>query len=168
VLEIGGGSGLNLLHYPIQVTDVTVIDPNPGMIALTEKRLDDVFFPVETLIATAEQLDFADNTFDTVVSTWTLCSIPDVNQALDEIYRVLKPDGQFLFVEHGLSPDPQIRTWQHRLNPLQKNLFDGCHLNRDHQTLVQLHGFALNRQEQFYAPGWPKLLGYTYLGIATK
>lgn len=168
VLEVGGGSGLNLPHYSRQVAEVTVIDPNPGMIALTERRLAEVSVPVETLTASAEQMEFKNNTFDTVVSTWTLCSIPNVDQALDEIYRVLKPGGSFLFVEHGLSTDVGVQAWQRRLNPLQKILFDGCHLDRDYHTLLQAHGFLFNLHQQFYAEGWPKFLGYTYLGVASK
>ena len=110
----------------------------------------------------------ADHTFDSVVSTWTLCSIAKVNQALQEIHRVLKPECKFFFVEHGLSGDPQVQVWQNRLTPLQKVIGDGCHLNRQMQQLVEANQFQIVRLEKFYSSGLPKIGGYMYKGIAVK
>jgi ubiquinone/menaquinone biosynthesis C-methylase UbiE len=108
-----------------------------------------------------------DESFDNVVSTWTLCSIPNIDKALSEIYRVLKPGGKFYFIEHGLSREPNIQVWQNRLTPLQKVIADGCHLNRDIKQLVKSH-FNTITIEEFYGLDFPKLSGYMYRGVATK
>jgi len=166
-LEIGFGTGLNLAYYPNTVTQVTTVDPNRGMHKLAQKRVQSVPIPVETQVASGECLPFEADRFDTVVSTWTLCSIPDVSQALDEIHRVLKPGGRFLFIEHGLSDQPGIQAWQHRLTPFQKIIGDGCHLNRDMAYLIAQQFSSLDIKA-FNAPNFPKVAGYFYQGIATK
>ncbi|MBF2077362.1 MAG: class I SAM-dependent methyltransferase [Synechococcales cyanobacterium T60_A2020_003] len=167
VLEIGFGTGLNLAHYPETVQTLVAIDANPGVHALAEKRIQSGTLTVDHRVLNGEQLPFPDASFDSVVSTWTLCSIANVEQAIQEIYRVLRPGGHFFFVEHGLSPDPKVQTWQNRLNPLQKRLADGCHLNRNIRTLIEQQ-FGPVQIEEFYANRAPKFLTYLYKGVATK
>lgn len=167
VLEIGFGTGLNLRHYPEAVQRLTVIDPNPGMNAIAQKRIHASHLTIDTQILSSEALPMADNTFDSVVSTWTLCSIPKIEQALEEIHRVLKPDGRFFFMEHGRSPDPSVQIWQDRLTPIQKVIADGCHLNRPMQALVERY-FKVLTLDCFYADGFPRIAGYMYQGAATK
>jgi ubiquinone/menaquinone biosynthesis C-methylase UbiE len=167
VLEIGFGTGLNLSYYPEQIHKLVAIDANPGVHALAEKRIKASSITVDHRVLNGENLPMTDNTFDSVVSTWTLCSIANVEQALDEIYRVLKPGGQFFFVEHGLSHEPSVQVWQNRLTPLQKVIADGCHLNRNIRQLVEKH-FDTVTLEEFYVDKAPKILGYLYRGVATK
>ncbi|NET31495.1 MAG: class I SAM-dependent methyltransferase [Cyanothece sp. SIO1E1] len=167
VLEIGFGTGLNLPYYPNRVRKLVVVDPNPGMNALAQKRIQATATTVESHVLNGEVLPMADNTFDSVVSTWTLCSIADVEQALREIHRVLKPEGQFFFIEHGLSNEPDVQVWQNRLTPLQKVIADGCHLNRNMQRLIE-NQFKLLKLDQFYMEEIPKVGGYMYRGIAAK
>ncbi|MFN6565308.1 MAG: class I SAM-dependent methyltransferase [Nostoc sp. ChiSLP01] len=167
VLEIGFGTGLNLLYYPSGIRKITTVDVNPGMNALANKRISDSGIAVEQLLLSSENLPMADNTFDSVVSTWTLCSIANVQQALKEIYRVLKPGGRFFFVEHGLSDKLNIQVWQHRLTPIQKVIADGCHLNRDIQKLVEQH-FDCLELKQFTPENFPDLVAHLYQGVGTK
>ena len=167
VLEIGFGTGLNLQHYPEAVTRLTVVDPNPGMAAIAQTRIAASPLPVDTQLLSSEALPMADETFDSVVSTWTLCSIPNIEKALQEIHRVLKPHGCFFFLEHGRSPDLSVQIWQDRLTPVQKVIGDGCHLNRPMQTLIERH-FKLLTLDCFYAEGWPRIAGYLYRGVAAK
>lgn len=167
VLEIGFGTGLNLLYYPERIQKITTVDVNPGVHALAEKRIQNSAIEVDNRVLNGEQLPMADNTFDSVVSTWTLCSITRVDQALKEIYRVLKPGGRFFFIEHGLSEDPSVQVWQHRLTPIQKVIGDGCHLDRDIQTLIQKQ-FQSISLEQFDMENVSRTFGHMYMGIATK
>lgn len=167
VLEIGFGTGLNLSYYPEQIRKLVAIDANPGVHALAQKRVQASSIIVDHRILNGETLPFPDNQFDSVVSTWTLCSIAHVEQALGEIYRVLKPGGRFYFVEHGLSHDPAVQVWQHRLTPLQKLIADGCHLNRNIRQLVEGH-FESVALEELYIDKLAKIVGYLYKGTATK
>ncbi|MEM9161885.1 MAG: class I SAM-dependent methyltransferase [Cyanobacteria bacterium P01_F01_bin.4] len=150
VLEIGFGTGLNLSHYPASVEALTVVDPNPGCNAIAARRIQASPMTVDVRLLSGECLPFAEASFDSVVSTWTLCSIPKVGQALQEICRVLKPGGRLFFIEHGLSPESDIRTWQNRLTPLQKRIADGCHLNRPIKDLVS-EVFGSVEVDEFYA-----------------
>jgi ubiquinone/menaquinone biosynthesis C-methylase UbiE len=158
---------LNLPHYPEQVTKITTIDPNPGMQRLARSRIKQSEVTVDYKVLNGESLPMKNATFDSVVCTWTLCSIPLVEQAIAEIYRVLKPEGKFLFIEHGLSQDPKVQVWQNRLTPMQKVIADGCHLNRRINDLVQQQ-FTNVTIKQFYAPQLPKVIGYMYQGVAVK
>ncbi len=167
VLEIGFGTGLNLPYYPKQIQKITTVDVNPGVNQLAQKRIQESSITVDNRVLNGEKLPMADGTFDSVVSTWTLCSIANVDQAIQEIYRVLKPGGRFFFIEHGLSEDPGVQIWQHRLNPIQKVIGDGCHLDRDIQTLVKKQ-FQDVKVEQFDMEKAPKTHGHLYQGIATK
>ena len=167
ILEIGFGTGLNLPHYPPSVTKITTIDPNPGMRKLARSRIEQSKITVDYKVLSGEEVPLADESFDSIVCTWTLCSIPQVERAISEVYRLLKPTGKFYFIEHGLSRDAGVRVWQNRLTPIQKAIADGCHLNRRIGHLVGQQ-FAGVTTEQFYAPKLPKVIGYMYRGIATK
>ncbi|MEL4895629.1 class I SAM-dependent methyltransferase [Crocosphaera sp. Alani8] len=167
VLEIGFGTGLNLAYYPETVTKLTVIDPNQGMNRYAKKRIESSIIPVENKVLGGENLPMDDRSFDAVVSTWTLCSIPNIEQALSEIYRVLKSGKKFYFIEHGLSNEDSIQIWQNRLTPLQKIIADGCHLNRNIKQLIEAQ-FNQVQIEEFYAEDTPKIAGYMYQGVATK
>ena len=168
VLEIGFGTGLNLPHYPAQVRKITTVDPNAGMHRLAQRRVRRSGIEVDQRVLSGERLPFEDNRFDCAVSTFTLCSIEDVGQALSEVYRVLKPGGRFLFLEHGLSPEPSVQKWQRRLNWLQMRLADGCHLDRNMKELVAAQPFSSVEVEEFYLEKTPKTHGYMYRGIATQ
>jgi ubiquinone/menaquinone biosynthesis C-methylase UbiE len=164
VLEVGIGSGLNVALYPAAADAVVGLDPSSRLL----RRARGIQRPGESLDlleGVAEALPLDDQTFDTVVSTWTLCSIPDVNAALREIRRVLKPSGQFLFVEHGRAPDARVALWQDRLTPMWKRLAGGCHLNRPIRQLVEDAGFDLARLETGYMGG-PTPMTYMYEGVA--
>lgn len=167
VLEIGFGTGLNLSYYPEHIRKIIAIDANPGVSKLAQKRIQSSSVTVDHRVLNGESLPMPDRSFDSVVSTWTLCSIAKVEQALSEIHRVLKPGGQFLFIEHGLSQEPGVQSWQNRLTPIQKIVADGCHLNRNIRQLVETQ-FQTLAIEEFYIDGLPKFMGYLYKGIATK
>ena len=168
VLEIGFGTGLNLPHYPAQVRSITTADPNEGMHRLARKRIRRTGIPIDHRLQSGERLPFDDSTFDCVVSTFTLCSIEDVGQAVAEVYRVLKPGGRFLFLEHGLSPEPSVQKWQRRLNWLERRLADGCRLDRDVKALIAAQPFTSLAVDDFYLEGLPKTHGYLYRGMATR
>lgn len=168
ILEIGFGTGLNLPCYPAWVEHITTVDPSAGMNRLAQKRIRHSRIKVDQRILGSERLPFGDGTFECVVSTFTLCSIEDVNQALREVVRVLKPGGRFLFLEHGLSPDPGVQKWQHRLNWLERQVADGCRLVRNIKELVTAQPFAAVEVEEFYLEKTPRTHGYLYRGIATK
>jgi SAM-dependent methyltransferase len=168
VLEVGFGTGLNLPHYPAQVRTITTVDPNAGMHRLAQRRVRRSGIEVDRRVGSGERLPFRDGTFDCAVSTFTLCSIGDVQQALAEVYRVLKPGGTFLFLEHGLSPEPGVQTWQRRLNWLELRLADGCRLDRDIKGLIAAQPFSAVEVGEFYLEKTPRTHGYLYRGIATK
>lgn len=168
VLEIGFGTGLNLPHYPPQVRRITAIDPNPGMHRKAARRIEQSEIEVDKRLAESERLPFDEAAFDCVVSTFTLCSVQDVELALAEIFRVLKPGGSFLFLEHGLSPDAKIQRWQRRLNWLQRRLADNCHLDRQIASLVSAQPFANLETTEFYLEQTPRTHGYVFQGAAKK
>ena len=167
ILEIGFGTGLNLPYYPDKINKITTIDPNPGMRRRSRSRIEASGITVDYKVLNGESIPMADASFDSVVCTWTLCSIPLVDRAIAEIYRLLKPGGKFFFIEHGLSQDDSIKVWQNRLTPIQKIIADGCHLNRQIDAIVK-RKFVNVTIEQFYAPKLPKIIGYMYRGVAIK
>jgi ubiquinone/menaquinone biosynthesis C-methylase UbiE len=167
VLEIGFGSGVNLSYYPGSLQKLITIDANPSMNMLAQKRIASSHIQVDNRVLNGENLPMTDNTFDTVVSTFCLCSIANVEQGIKEIYRVLKPGGIFLFLEHGLSNEANIQNWQNRLNFINKIIGDGCHINRNIKQLISAQFNSLII-DQFYVPNTPKIGGYLYQGIATK
>lgn len=166
VLEIGIGTGLNLAHYGSNISRVQAVDPAPMLPARVAERRAVVHFPVEITQHSAEQLPHKDQTFDYVVSTWTLCTIPDPVLALQEVKRVLKPGGRFLFLEHGRSDDHTIATWQDRLNPIQNVIGCGCNLNRQIDRLITQSGLMLTQLDRFSMQGVPRLVGEMYQGAA--
>jgi ubiquinone/menaquinone biosynthesis C-methylase UbiE len=166
VLEIGFGTGLNLAHYPEGIRKITAIDSNAGMGSRAGKRIRDSGLEVDSRCLNGEQLPFENASFDSVVCTWTLCSIPDAGRALRECTRVLRPGGRFFFVEHGRADSPSVRKWQDRLTPLQKLIGGGCHLNRPMDALVRDNGFQVETLEKFYLRGEPKIGGFLYRGVA--
>jgi ubiquinone/menaquinone biosynthesis C-methylase UbiE len=168
VLEIGLGTGLNLAFYPEAVRRIVGVDSNPGVARLAGRRAADHGIEIEHHQLSAEQLPFDAASFDTVVSTFTLCSIPKVQKALAEVRRVLRPRGEFVFLEHGLSPEPAVARWQRRLNPAWKVVGDGCHLDRDTTAEVRCSGLELEAVRNFYLPKTLKFAGYMYLGAARK
>ena len=165
-LEIGFGGGLNLPFYPSAVTRLTAVDVNPGMEKLARPVIANSALKVDLRLINGEELPFEKGSFDTVVSTWTLCSIERFDKALGEIRRVLRPDGRFIFIEHGLSPDAKVQKWQHRLNPVQKKLAGNCHLNRPIRTLIEDQGFKIAELNEFYLENTPRFMGYFYQGSA--
>ncbi len=168
VLEVGFGTGLNLPHYPEHVRRITTVDPNPGMNRLAHRRIATSGITVDQRVLSGEALPFEDGSFDCVVSTWTLCSIPDAGRAVDEVHRVLRTGGRFLFLEHGLSEDPKVERWQRRLNPIQRVLGDGCRLDLDVSALVSSRPFAGLHVERFEMERVPRTHGTMYRGRATK
>jgi ubiquinone/menaquinone biosynthesis C-methylase UbiE len=168
VLEIGFGTGLNLPYYPAAVTRVVGVDPSRKSADLARKRIAASPFPVEVIGLSAEKLPVADASFDTIVSTFTLCTIPDVANALAEMRRALSPGGRLHFVEHGQAADPDVVRWQQRLNGLQRKVFGGCHLNRRISSLIERAGFVIETLENDYMKGAPKFGGYLYRGIARR
>ncbi|HLM51182.1 MAG TPA: class I SAM-dependent methyltransferase [Solirubrobacteraceae bacterium] len=166
VVEIGFGSGLNVPYYPAAVTRVAAVEPADVGWKLAHKRLRATSVPVQRAAADGASLPFADDSVDSALSTWTLCTIPDVAGALREVRRVLKPGGRLHFVEHGLAPDERVRHWQRRLEPVQKRLFGGCHLTRPVVDLVAAAGFTIGELDVFYEEGAPKPFGADSLGTA--
>jgi ubiquinone/menaquinone biosynthesis C-methylase UbiE len=166
VLEVGVGSGLNFLLYGKQVETVIGIDPSPRLLAIARRRADAAGVRAELVQGSAIAIPLADSKIDTVVMTWALCSIADPLAALREIRRVLKPDGRLLFVEHGLSPEPGIERWQHRLTPIWCHVAGGCHLDRKMDDLIRSAGFDLIDLRTEYASG-PRPMTYMYLGRAS-
>lgn len=167
VLELGIGGGLNLAFYdPSRVTSVTGVDPSQGLrdLALAAPRPDGL--KVEVLDGEAEQLSFESQSFDTVVCTFTLCSVHQPPAVLSEARRVLKPGGQFLFCEHGLAPDAKVARWQKRLEPIWTPLAGGCRLTRPVGTGIAAAGFVLDEIQAFYMPKAPRPLGWCELGVA--
>ena len=166
VLEIGFGSGLNVPFYPAAVTRVAAVEPSDVGWKLAGKRLSAARVPVERSGLDGQSLPFEDNSLDSALSTWTMCTIPDVATALSEVRRVLKPGAALHFVEHGLAPDEKVRRWQRRLDPVQQRLFGGCHLTRPIADLVTAAGFTITELDVFYEDGAPKSLGADSLGVA--
>jgi SAM-dependent methyltransferase len=167
VLEVGFGSGLNVPHYPPAVTRVRAVDPATVGRKLAARRVASSSVHVEYVDLDGQALSLESASVDQVLTTWTLCSIPDVDRALSEIRRVLRPGGSFHFVEHGRSPDRHVQGWQDRLTPLQRRVSGGCHLNRQIDQLVLDSGLELVRLENYYAKG-PRPFGYMFEGVATK
>lgn len=166
VLEIGFGTALNLPHYPPGVTRLTALDAEDLLPARTGARLARAPFPVERVQLSAERLPFPDARFDCVVSTFTLCTIPDARAALRQIRRVLKPDGRFVFLEHGRSDDARTARRQDLLTPLQRRIAAGCNLNRSIDTLVREAGFEIDRLARYALPRMPRVFAEFYRGTA--
>lgn len=167
VLEIGLGPGFNMPYYSQQVERLFGLEPSAKLRQIASGKVQLVSFPVTFIGLSAEQIPLDDQSMDTVISTWTLCTVPDVQQALAEIFRVLKPEGQFIFIEHGLSPDRTIRGIQNTLNPLWKRLGGGCNLNRPIDDLIGDAGFRISRSENGYMRGAGPL-SFLFRGMAHR
>jgi ubiquinone/menaquinone biosynthesis C-methylase UbiE len=169
VLEIGFGTGRNLRHYPAEVTSVSGVDPMvTAGVGPVERRIERAPFPVERATLSADRrLPFDAGQFDCVVTTWTLCSIPDARAALSEMRRVLKPGGSYLFIEHGRGRARSTVRWQDRLNPMWSRLTEGCNINRPIDELVEGAGFDLTSLHEFKGKG-PRLVSHLYRGVATR
>ena len=166
VVEIGFGSGLNVPFYPDRVDRVAAVEPADVGWKLAGKRLRASSVPVQRAGLDGQSLPFEDDSYDAALSTWTLCTIPDVATALREVRRVLKPGGTLHFIEHGLAPDERVRRWQRRLEPMQKRVFGGCHLTRPIVPLLEDAGFEITDVDVFYEDGTPKVVGAQALGRA--
>jgi ubiquinone/menaquinone biosynthesis C-methylase UbiE len=167
VLEVGIGSGLNLPFYSNKAAQVRGVDPSNELLQMAHKRAGSTNIPVELLNASAEELPFPDQAVDTIVMTWTLCSIPDPTRALAEMLRVLKPGGNLLFVEHGIAPESNVRAWQNRINPPWTAVAGGCNLNRKIDDLISAAGFHIFQLHTSYLPG-PRMFTFTYRGCAKR
>ena len=167
VLEIGVGSGANLIHYDsARVSILYALEPNPRMVRLAERRLHQTNLKVEFLNLPGERIPLADDTVDTVVSTFTLCTIPGIVEAIQGIGHVLKPNGKLIFIELGLSPDPAVQRWQKRLEPVFHWLFQGLYLTRDIPSLITQGGFQIKQMEKAYLTQFPKSPSYCWWGTA--
>ena len=168
VLEIGSGTGANFLSYADSITSLTTVDPNPGMNRRARQRIKFVEFPVDSRELSCEELPMKDASFDCVVSTLTMCSLENLGDCLSEIYRVLKPGGRLLFLEHGVCQEAKVSKWQRRLTPLQCRLFVGCRLDRSIDGAVREAGFEIAHLDTYFLPNVPKAMGFMYEGVATK
>jgi SAM-dependent methyltransferase len=169
VLEIGVGPGINFVHYdPTRVSKVYALEPNRGMVRLAEQHRRQTELNIEFLDLPGERIPLDGGSIDTVVSTFTLCTIPGVVDAIRGIGRVLKPNGKFIFFEHGLAPDPRIQRWQRWSEPIPHWLFEGCHTTRDIPSLIKSGGFQIQRIETGYLAPFPKSWTYCFWGTATR
>ena len=167
VLEIGIGSGLNLPYYDSQkVRKIWGLEPSEGMRKLATKNLEGMKLDLEFIDLPGEEIPLESNSVDTVLVTYTLCTIPDVATALEGMRRVLKPEGRLLFCEHGSAPDANVRRWQNRLNAGWRKIAGGCNMNRDVPAMINAAGFNIVQDERMYIPG-PRILSYNYWGSAT-
>lgn len=167
VLEVGFGSGHNAAFYDrSKITHLFALEPSAAMRRKAHRRVGALPFPVDWLDLKAEEILLDDGAVDTVLVTYALCTIPEVERALAGMRRVLKPGGKLVFLEHGAAPDPRIRRWQDRLNPLWGKLGGGCNLNRDPIALIRAAGFEIARSDSHYAKGAPKFAGYMSRGVA--
>lgn len=167
VLEVGMGPGINLPYYDADKVElVWGLEPSDAMRRKAEPRLAQAPFPVEWLGLPGEEIPLDDDSADTVLLTFTLCTIPDFAKALAQMRRVLKPGGRLLFAEHGAAPDESVRRWQERINPLWKRLAGGCHINREIPRLIEEAGFSIESLDTMYLPGTPKIAAFQYWGSA--
>ncbi|MDQ1697951.1 MAG: hypothetical protein QOJ03_3304 [Frankiaceae bacterium] len=166
VLEVGFGTGHNLPFLPDGVTRLRAVEPSGLGVQLAAGRIADTSVPVEVIGLDGQRLPLADASADTVLCTWSLCTIPDPVAAVREMRRALRPGGQLFFVEHGLAPDEKVRKWQARLNGMQQRIAGGCHLNRDIPSIIEAGGMAITRLDTYYGKGEPRAFGSLYEGTA--
>ena len=169
VLDIGIGSGLNIPFYDMTKIDKVIgLDPSVELNDLAVDVAEENNVDVDFMLCGAEDIPLPDNHVDTVLITYTMCTIPEVMEANKEMLRVLKPEGRLIFCEHGLAPDPKVAKWQSRIDPIWGKIAGGCHLNRDIPELITSAGFKIENMEQMYLPSTPSIAGYNYWGTAVK
>tara|TARA_B100001059_G_scaffold16176_1_gene13245 strand:+ start:208 stop:825 length:618 start_codon:yes stop_codon:yes gene_type:complete len=169
VLDVGIGSGLNIPFYnKSKINYLYGLDPSKELLDIAKSIAKENQLEVDFLQCSAESIPLPDKSIDTVLITYTMCTIPDVALSNSEIMRVLKDDGKLLFCEHGLAPDKHIAKWQKRINPLWGKIAGGCNLNRDIPKLISSSGFKISNMEEMYLPSTPKFAGYNYWGVAKK
>ena len=168
ILEIGIGSGINIPFYnKTNVEKIYGLDPSEELNNIAQKKAINNNLEIDFLLNGAEEIPLPSNSMDTILITYTLCTIQDLESSLKEIKRVMKDDAVMLFCEHGIAPDPKVIKWQNRVNPLWGKLFGGCNINRNIPEIIQSSGFTLNSLDQMYLPSTPKIVGYNYWGKAT-
>lgn len=168
IVEIGFGTGLNMPHYPAAVTRVAAVEPSRLCVRLAQPRIAESSTDVSLVGLSGESLALPSAAYDAAVSTWTLCTIPDVEAALAEVRRVLRPGGSFHFVEHGHAPDASVARWQRRIEPVWKRVAGGCHVSRPIAELIERAGLRIDALDTYYQDGEPRVFGYTFEGVATK
>lgn len=169
ILEIGIGTGLNLQHYdPAKVEKVIGLDPSEASWEIARRNNPDIAFPLEFVGLPSEEIPLEDDSIDTVLVTFSLCTIPDPVTALQGMRRVLKPGGKLIFAEHGRAPDANVRKWQNRINPIWKVIAGGCHVNRDIPKLLNEGGFSITQMDSMYLPSTPRFAGFNYWGTAQQ
>ena len=169
VLDIGIGSGLNIPFYnKSNINHLYGLDPSPELLEIAMKVAKTHELDIEFLECGAESIPLADDSIDTIVITYTMCTIPDISLSNAEMFRVLKPNGKLLFCEHGLAPYKRVAKWQKIINPVWNKIAGGCNLNRDIPKLIQSSGLKISEIEEMYLPSTPKFAGYNYWGIAEK
>lgn len=168
ILEVGIGSGLNIPFYDIsKVEKIIGLDPSPELNAMAQKVADEHAINIDFILSGAEDIPLPDNHVDSVLVTYTMCTIPDALAANKEMLRVLKPDGRLIFCEHGLAPDAKVSKWQDRIDPFWGKIAGGCHLNRNIPELIRSAGFQIQTMDEMYLPSTPKFAGYNYWGVAS-
>lgn len=165
-LEIGVGTGANFAHYPSTVTAVTAVEPSNGMNARARRARAQAAIPVRLIAGDGQSLPFANGSFDTVLALFVLCTIPDPDRTLSEAQRVLKPGGSLLFLEHVSAPEPGVRRWQRRLEPIWKRIGCGCHLTRDTEAKISTAGFEVTRIDRYWLAKAPRVVGWVIRGSA--
>jgi SAM-dependent methyltransferase len=168
VVEVGFGTGLNARYYPDKIAKVFAVEPSRVCMQLAEPRIAQTTVPVEPAGLTGERLDLPTGQFDAALSTWTLCTIPDLASALRELRRVLKPGARLHFVEHGHAPDADVQRWQQRIEPFWKPIAGGCHLTRRIADELERAGFDIEQLDTYYLDGEPKSFGFTFEGRAVN
>jgi len=167
ILEVGIGSGLNIPYYdPKKINKIIGLDPSEELNEMAKENAAKSDINIDILIAGAEEIPLPSNSIDTVLITYTLCTIPNLADSLKEIKRVMKNDAEMIFCEHGIAPDLRIQNWQNKINPLWGKLFGGCNINRDIPTILVNSEFKIQTLEQMYLPSTPKIVGYNYWGLA--
>jgi ubiquinone/menaquinone biosynthesis C-methylase UbiE len=168
ILEIGIGSGLNIPFYEAEGIDkIWGIDPSEELIAMAKNQVKDDTPDIEFIISKAEEIDFEDDFFDTILMTYTMCTISNLSEAFTELKRVIKPTGKLIFCEHGMAPDENVIKWQNRINTFWPKISGGCNINKEIPSIIESSGFSISDLENMYLPKTPKVLGFNYWGTAT-